>query len=449
MLGWLFPRCPLDTADKAWVERRMLWLAGRFGIDRLRNARVILPTDEFFPADYTPDEDGASACLVRLCEYMGVDPFAVRLTVVPDEQMHGVAGLYEQRARSTIYVAQSQLEAPNRLIATLAHELAHELLLKGGHLTAGERDHELVTDLLPVFLGTGILIANATVMSQSVRYGNENHWVIGQQGYLSSITLGYALALFAFVRGEIKPAWRRHLRWDARSTLQSGLRFLRRTGDSLFRSETVETAQESPSTAITQRRLSDPSATVRLAALWDIDDHGLTDPELAASVAARMEDTDAEVRRVAVATLGRFGMAAAKFRPQLAAFLHLGTLRVQAAAAVALAGIGVADSDTLQAIIGLVGHPDGEVAATAARALGRLGSAATTAIPRLLELLEWAGGVGEPDRLDVIAGTLRTVTPDALALVREYFAGRDPNVRRIVLQAFAGRVMRPPKVSER
>ncbi len=445
MLGWLFPRCPLDTAGKAWVERRMLWLAGRFGIDRLRNARVILPTDEFFPADYTPDEDGAARCLACLCEYMGVDPFAVRLTVLEDVHMPGAAGLYEQRERSAIYVAESQLDYPDQLVSTLAHELAHELLLKGGHLTANEWDHELVTDLLPVFLGAGILLANATVVSQSVTYGNANYWTIGKQGYLSSITLGYALALFAYVRGEVKPAWRKHLRWDARCSLQSGLRFLRRRGDSLFRPDTVETASETPTVASVLRNLDHPSATVRLDALWDVADHDLSAPELVAGIAARMSDRDAEVRRVGVYTLGRFGAVAAEHRLQFITFLHRGNPPLQAAAAAALGGIGVADPETVRAIAELLGNTEGEVAIAAAHALARIGSAATAVIPRLIEVLEWAGGVGDLDRLEAVAVALRAVTPDALPRIREYFEGRDPEVRRIVLQAFAGKAMKPPK----
>ena len=31
MLGWLRPRCPLDTGEKMWIEFRMRWLAGKLG----------------------------------------------------------------------------------------------------------------------------------------------------------------------------------------------------------------------------------------------------------------------------------------------------------------------------------------------------------------------------------------------------------------------------------
>lgn len=207
MLGWLATRCPLDTADKAWTERRMLWLATRFGLDRLRAARVILPTAEFFPDPYRGDEASARAYFDRMCGYLAVPIGSVTLEVLDDDRMPGAAGLYEQRERSHIFVARSGLATLPHLLATFAHELAHELLLKGGHLTRDTPDHERVTDLLPVFLGAGVFLANATVESTSESTGTYHSWSISRRGYLNSITLGYALALFAFGRGEDRPAW--------------------------------------------------------------------------------------------------------------------------------------------------------------------------------------------------------------------------------------------------
>ena len=60
MLGWLFPRCPVSTFDKVWVERRMLWLVDKFGLERLKNVAVIEPTPEFFPEPYAEDEARAN-----------------------------------------------------------------------------------------------------------------------------------------------------------------------------------------------------------------------------------------------------------------------------------------------------------------------------------------------------------------------------------------------------
>ena len=128
MFGWFKPSCPLGTHDKVWVERRMLWLADQFGIDRLLNARVVLPTDEFFPDPYAGDWPSARLCLERMCRYMGVPPTAIRLDVRGDEAMSGAAGQYEMSgevgpyymgSRSIVRVATSQLATPALLLATL------------------------------------------------------------------------------------------------------------------------------------------------------------------------------------------------------------------------------------------------------------------------------------------------------------------------------------------
>ena len=170
---------------------------------------------------------------------MGVNPATLTLEVRPDADMPGAAGLYQVGDRSHILIAESKLGTPPELLGTLAHEVAHELLLKGKHLTADTSDHELVTDLLPVYLGTGVLLANATVRVSSETSGGWHFWSISKQGYLSSITLGYALAVFAFVRGEEQPAWANHLRTDAAVTLKAGLAYLRKTDDTLFHTDTA------------------------------------------------------------------------------------------------------------------------------------------------------------------------------------------------------------------
>ena len=81
MFGLFTPSCPLDLLTKTWVERRMLWFVERFGADRLRNARVVTPTDEFFPDKYTGDIASVRRCLDRLCDYMSIDPATITVEV--------------------------------------------------------------------------------------------------------------------------------------------------------------------------------------------------------------------------------------------------------------------------------------------------------------------------------------------------------------------------------
>jgi hypothetical protein len=256
----------------------MRWLADRLGIDRLLKAQVILPTDEHFPDPYHEDLESARRIMHRLCGYMCVDPSAVQLEVCSDEQMPAAVGHYDhQSGPRTVRVAESQLADPEKLAATLAHELAHEILLGGGLLSGDVPDHEWVTDLLPVFLGVGIFAANATIHEHTHRMGAYGWWRMSKQGYLPARLFGYALALFAFMRGEHSPEWANNLRLDASSALKGGLQYLHRTGDTLFHPDTIREPRRTPTMQEVVERLRTGTPSVRLAALWDIQEHGLTD----------------------------------------------------------------------------------------------------------------------------------------------------------------------------
>src|SRR5262245_54824118 len=74
MFGWSRTRCPVDPPDKVWIELRMTWLAHVLGIERSRDAQVVLPTPEFFPDPYDGEEENVRPLLDRVCGYMGVDP---------------------------------------------------------------------------------------------------------------------------------------------------------------------------------------------------------------------------------------------------------------------------------------------------------------------------------------------------------------------------------------
>jgi hypothetical protein len=251
---WFRPRCPVPGGQKTWIEDRLAWLAGEFGLERMLRAHVIAPTVEYFPDPFDGTEAAASVLLRRVCGYIGVDPARIRLRFyseeVPDlgypflreQYWHGTAGLYRMRRqgrrrrvrRDRIWIETSQLKNPESLAATLAHELAHVHLLGDRRLTGDEADHEPLTDLLTVYLGLGILTANSFLMESQEVGARGMRWSIRRQGYLSASMYGYALARFAWVRGECKPPWTGELRLDVRTPFELGLRFLMDTGDSSF-----------------------------------------------------------------------------------------------------------------------------------------------------------------------------------------------------------------------
>lgn len=440
MFGLFRPKCPLDTAEKAWVEWRMRWLCHCLGFERLAEARVILPTEQFFTGPYQRDEASARRWFDRMCQYMRVDPGTLSLHVLPDEEMPGAAGLYEKgdagpspvrRARSRIFVAASQLADPSSLLATFAHEIGHEILLGGGHLTADVTDHEQTTDLITVFLGVGVFNANATIQTASGHEGNYSWWQVRRQGYLSSIVLGYALAVFAHLRRETNPGWASHLRDDARETMLKGLRYLGKTGDMLFDPTAGREPYRRPTPAELDRALRHRSPTFRLAALWGLQRTGQATTEVLPGVCAALDDRDDAVRIEAARAVAGFGESAAAAIPRLLEMLQLDNV-AWASAADTLGVLKAEPKLVVQEIAYLLKtRPDR--AERLAPVLRQYGAAAAPAVPLLLDALRSAYVRGE-DPSNMVA-TLNSVCTDPRERVRTFFA-REPELLSLALGDF-------------
>jgi len=132
----------------------------------------------------------------------------------------GVATWEDQRAfisvplmnpRLVIAVRSSKLKNPLAVVATMAHELAHVILLGGNLVDRESQDMEPLTDLTTVFLGLGIFTANAAAQFEQHQDGRSQGWSMQRLGYLSEEMYGYALAKFAFERGEKQPDWKKYL----------------------------------------------------------------------------------------------------------------------------------------------------------------------------------------------------------------------------------------------
>jgi tetratricopeptide (TPR) repeat protein len=230
MFGWFKAKSPLTADQRTWIDTRFQWLREQFGEARLKGT-VVLPTDEFFPDRYQGTQADAEKLFQRLCGLMEVDPARVELTFYKSpsaddvvtafnpelSQTYALGAYDEQERRTTIWLEQTRLDEPMSVVATLAHELGHVHLLGDGRCSSEVEDHEPLTDLLTVYFGLGIFSANSALREVNWRHGNWSGWNMQNQGYLSSAQYAYALAVYAYARGEQAPAWKRHLRADVRS----------------------------------------------------------------------------------------------------------------------------------------------------------------------------------------------------------------------------------------
>ena len=247
MFGWFRPSCPLPPPAKQWVEERLEWLADQFGRDVFVRRSVIQPTDDYFPDRYDRSFDAVQNLFEQVCGYMDVDSNTVSLRFfkngsplyLEDDRGQAVtndaAGLYEDDgSRTLIHLDTGQFHEPADLVGTMAHELAHVRLLGEGRVSPDIFDNELLTDLTVVFHGLGIFLAN----SPRNWPGQNSFWPgteIPRPEYMSMQLFGYALAHAAWLRREEKPEWAYHLRPNARSLFWQSLKYLQKTGDSIFR----------------------------------------------------------------------------------------------------------------------------------------------------------------------------------------------------------------------
>lgn len=248
MFGWFRPTCPVDHHAKAWIERRLQWLADEFGQGVFARRAPILPLHEFFPDPYDASDESVRLLLDRVCGYMDADPALVDVELFTNrgevwlvnergQYLPREAGLYDaQSHRTVIHLETSQLGEPMVLVGTMAHELAHLRLLGEYRISDDAFDNELLTDLTVVFHGLGIFLANAPRAWRS----DFSTWPgtdARRPEYMTHPMYGYALAHAAWFRNERKPYWAKYLRMDARSSFKQGLRYLWETGDSQFRPE--------------------------------------------------------------------------------------------------------------------------------------------------------------------------------------------------------------------
>jgi hypothetical protein len=235
---------PVSDEDRKWVDEGFRRLEKLVGRRRMLEAKVVLPTAEDFPDPYDGTPAAAEMLFCRVCAYMQVKRSSVELEIFFDETEHlreilpywrgdgakRAAGLYvhhpkddsseeEQSEEKCMVVAirSTQLKDPLSLVATVAHELGHVILLGGRLLNPETSDHEPMTDLLTVFLGLGIFTANSAGRFKQYQEDRRQGWSMQRLGYLPEEVYGYALARFAAERSELNAVWLKHLSTNVRT----------------------------------------------------------------------------------------------------------------------------------------------------------------------------------------------------------------------------------------
>jgi hypothetical protein len=187
------------------------------GSETFLDAPLIEPSDRWFPDRWTPDAAGVEHLLRRLLDYARLTHLTLVLEVDQFSNpagkvlLDGRAGGHEgtaawfagiRGATCLFGVDTNQLSDPIALVGTLSHEVAHAYRHASQLRVADAAIEEPLTDLTTVYLGFGILTANASQRFLSGRSGaGGSWWSRSVGGYLGMQAMCFLLAAQSVARG--------------------------------------------------------------------------------------------------------------------------------------------------------------------------------------------------------------------------------------------------------
>lgn len=230
-------KLPITEEDKVWIDNDLNWLRTEFGEDHFMDIQTVTPTKEFYDRTFDGTEKDAEFILKRTMELMNIRDTEITLEFFSDQPIEmadgtilttpadsngswsSASGTYQQTENETIIaIERGQLKNTISLIATISHELSHQILL-GEHRI--EENDEFLTDLTAITYGFGIFIGNSRFQFTSQGFG----WESSSQGYLPEQVIAYAMAWLSNERNE-KTEYRTYLKKSMRTYFKQSLEYL-------------------------------------------------------------------------------------------------------------------------------------------------------------------------------------------------------------------------------
>ena len=211
----------LPENDKYFQIECYRWLLTHFGGDEFFvEAKLILPTKDYFPGNVESSEEAIKAVFEQIKKYAGMqewpclleqqeeDPnIVVGETLLIQGAPSGPLGTfsYNENNEACITYNPKIASEPIQLVATFAHELSHYLTGAAPEPPPGGWENcEFATDIGATFLGFGIFVANAAFNFRQYSDAGTTGWSTSGGGYLTEAEYSYALAIFLLLK-DISP----------------------------------------------------------------------------------------------------------------------------------------------------------------------------------------------------------------------------------------------------
>ena len=207
----------LDDASVLWMFDSFAWAMQNFDANVFyQEAILVNPSNEHFPGKENSAEAMAALIFEKVKEYGGLQHWPFRLVDeesltnldVPNIAIEGVlrgsAGTSPAVQQQQQYVVPANLALlrdPEVLIATYAHSLSHYLGSKAQQAPPGGIENwPHVTELLSVFLGFGLIMANTAHTVKIRSCGSCSGPSVERTNFLSQYDMTYALAIFCNIK---------------------------------------------------------------------------------------------------------------------------------------------------------------------------------------------------------------------------------------------------------
>ena len=246
MFGIFKSKPILSKEDTDFQVATFKWLLTHFGGDDFYvDAKLVLPTREFFPSKVENAGEAARETFLAVKKYAGMEEWACILEAQEDDidtkltpnltvqnVPHNPLGTFQAKENEEIVITYNPSIAanPTQLVATLAHELSHYLTATSPtEPPGGWENWEFATDITATFLGFGIFMSNSAFSFRQFTEVDSQGWAFNRSGYLSEAEHIYSLAIFLLLKGDGLETAIIHLKPNLRKMLKKCIKELSAT----------------------------------------------------------------------------------------------------------------------------------------------------------------------------------------------------------------------------
>lgn len=434
MFGLFSPRCPLEIGIKSWIERRFRDLSAGIGEERVRKTKILTPGDADVPQIGSGSEQELAGFFAQVCYLMDLSHEEFRLETTEDANLGGASGVYigpkTPQELPRIVIAQSLPQESDRLLATAAYLVGHEVIRQKFPEIARSQDVSWAIDLVASCYGLGVFAANSLRRGGVPGCGSGGCSSCGPdetatKGVLTPTNYGHVLALLAWVRDEETPEWSASVDREVAHTMTPSLKYLTKTGDCVFNKDEFGRIPENRSVNDFRSILNSSLKTQHFEALRELVRQSAAAEELAADIEPFLRHRETSVRRQAAAALSSV--------PKLTSDTFLEMLRlmddsegsVRGALTYALRPGCGEEQLALEALMKLINDPHLTTAGQAAGALLQFDDHPNGSLDAALKLLRRGVAKLNDDVVSVALELMKLLTDDVESLVAARFNDDD------------------------